>query len=117
MKLPDFFRNQLPEQIQRMADHPDYAPLGEYTENSRCMIQYTYPVQARDNTPSSTVLATVDSPTLLDPPVPGALVDLYGQQVEVDQVETDTEPHESGQGVFTLYTVTLRLPSPDAERG
>ncbi|MFF5045659.1 hypothetical protein [[Kitasatospora] papulosa] len=108
MSLPDYFKNQLPEGIRQMVDHPDFNPWGEMVDAYTHWAQYTYPMDTGDGDPSDTMLATVMGVEPMSVEV-GQSVCLYGVWVQVASVKTETEKSVDDGRLITFHTVEVLL--------
>ncbi|MER6605995.1 hypothetical protein ABT282_08765 [Streptomyces sp. NPDC000927] len=107
-RLPDFFRDQLPDAIKRIVDHPDHDPLGEWVDDYTYMTQYTHPIIARSGEESETTLATIMSVSSEIAPTVGQEVCLYGVWVTIVSVLRDIEADEDDGRTITFYTATVK---------
>jgi hypothetical protein len=106
-RLSNYFRNQLPESIRAIVDHPDYDPLGEWVEGYRSIVQYAYPVVSPNGDPSDTTLATVMSMEPIDVHE-GQEIALHSKCVVVDSVITEEERSESDGRTIIWHTATVK---------
>lgn len=109
--LPSYFRNQLPNLIRGIVDHRDYDPHGRYVEGYVSLVEYCYPIKARNGTPFHTTLVSIASKESVSVSV-GEQVCLHGVWVEIESVDVYSEKDDEEDGrTITFYTAVVREPT------